>query len=88
MNCKNCGAPLKSHICEYCNTDNKYIHGYGDGNEVIIHFQDRDIRCTIETVEMIDVSGENGRYVTPDGHIGYRRSHIIEMRLVSEPIPG
>lgn len=85
MNCKNCGAPLKSHICEYCNTDNKYIHGYGDGNEVIIHFSDRDIRCTITNLEMIDVSE---RYVTEEGRMGYSRSHVIEMRLVSEPIPG
>ena len=85
MNCKNCGAPLKGHICEYCNTDNKYIHGYGDGNEVIIHFQDRDIKCTINNLEMIDVSE---RYVTEEGRMGHRRAHIIEMQLVSEPIPG
>ena len=28
VNCKNCGAPLTSHICEYCGTN--YSIQYGD----------------------------------------------------------
>lgn len=36
-NCKNCGAPLKSGKCEYCNTE------HGDSPRPTVYFHDGDI---------------------------------------------
>lgn len=64
MRCKNCGAPLKSNICEYCNTDNKYIHGYSDGIGVVMHFPDREIKFTVTEMDAIDARHIYGKTKT------------------------
>lgn len=85
MNCKNCGAPLKSNICEYCNTDNKYTHGYSDRRDVIIHFPDKEIKFTVTEINVIDA---NDTYLTisEEGKLRRERRCIYEMHLVSESI--
>lgn len=85
MTCKSCGAPLKSNICEYCNTDNKYTHGYSDGRDIIIHFPDRDIKFTVTDMDVID---ESDTYLTfsEEGKLIRERKCIYEMHLESEPI--
>ena len=85
MNCKNCGAPLKSHICEYCNTDNKYIHGYSDGRDVIIHFPDKEIKFTVTEMNVIDAS-DTYLTISEEGKLRRERRCIYEMHLVSESI--
>ena len=85
MNCKNCGAPLKSHICEYRNTDNKYIHGYSDGRDVIIHFPDKEIKFTVTEMNVIDAS-DTYLTISEEGKLRRERRCVYEMHLVSESI--
>lgn len=49
-NCKNCGAPIKNHVCNYCGSQ----HSYGiDVEDEIYHTQDKVAYVDPNTFELV-----------------------------------